>query len=126
VRLITATNKDPNQLIKQGRFREDLYYRINVVPIVLPPLRDRREDIPLLFDHFIQKFNSENNKHVKGVSEESLAILMDYDWPGNVRELENLIERAVTLTSNEYIQPNELLSLIHLPEFETIKESVLG
>jgi DNA-binding NtrC family response regulator len=127
VRLITATNKDPNQLIKQGRFREDLYYRINVVPIVLPPLRDRREDIPLLLDHFIQKFNSENNKHVKGVSEESLAILMDYDWPGNVRELENLIERAVTLTSNEYIQPNELpLSLIHLPEFESIRESVLG
>lgn len=127
VRLITATNKDPNQLIKQGRFREDLYYRINVVPIVLPPLRDRREDIPLLLDHFIQKFNSENNKHVKGVSEESLAILMDYDWPGNVRELENLIERAVTLTSNGYIQPNELpLSLIHLPEFESIKESVLG
>jgi len=127
VRLITATNKDPNQLIKQGRFREDLYYRINVVPIVLPPLRDRREDIPLLLDHFIQKFNSENNKHVKGVSEESLAVLMDYDWPGNVRELENLIERAVTLTSNGYIQPNELpLSLIHLPEFESIKESVLG
>lgn len=127
VRLITATNKDPNQLIKQGRFREDLYYRINVVPIVLPPLRDRREDIPLLLDHFIQKFNSENNKHVKGLSEESLAILMDYDWPGNVRELENLIERAVTLTSNGYIQPNELpLSLIHLPEFESIKESVLG
>jgi len=127
VRLITATNKDPNQLIKQGRFREDLYYRINVVPIVLPPLRDRREDIPLLLDHFIQKFNSENNKHVKGVSEESLAILMDYDWPGNVRELENLIERAVTLTSNEYIQPDELpLSLIHLPEFESIRESVLG
>jgi len=127
VRLITATNKDPNQLMKQGRFREDLYYRINVVPIVLPPLRDRREDIPLLLDHFIQKFNSENNKHVKGVSEESLAILMDYDWPGNVRELENLIERAVTLTSNEYIQPNELpLSLIHLPEFESIRESVLG
>ena len=127
VRLITATNKDPNQLIKQGRFREDLYYRINVVPIVLPPLRDRREDIPLLLDHFIHKFNSENNKHVKGVSEESLAILMDYDWPGNVRELENLIERAVTLTSNEYIQPDELpLSLIHLPEFESIRESVLG
>jgi len=127
VRLITATNKDLNQLLKNGGFREDLYYRINVVPIVIPPLRERKEDIHQLLEHFIKKFNAENNKNVKGVSKEGLELMMNYDWPGNVRELENLIERIIALTFNEYIQPNELpFSLINIPKINGLKESVLN
>ncbi len=126
VRLIAATNKDLTQLIKKGLFREDLYYRINVVPIILPPLRERPEDIPLLLDHFVQKFSAENKKQVKGVSKEALDILKNYEWPGNVRELENLVERVVTLTVNSYIQPNELpFSLINVPKLNGLKESIL-
>ncbi len=126
VRLIAATNKDLTQAIKKGRFREDLYYRINVVPIVLPPLRERPEDIPLLIDHFVHKFNVENNKHVKGLTKEALDLMAEYEWPGNVRELENLIERAVTLSSDEYISPGELpFSLIQLPKYDGLKESNL-
>jgi len=126
VRLIAATNKDLTQLIKKGLFREDLYYRINVVPIILPPLRERPEDIPLLLDHFVQKFSAENKKQVKGVSKEALDILKNYEWPGNVRELENLVERVVTLTMNSHIQPNELpFSLLNVPKMNGLKESIL-
>ena len=126
VRLITATNKDLNQLIKKGNFREDLYYRINVVPIVIPPLRDRKEDIPLLIDHFINKFNVENNKNVKGFNKEAIELMMQYEWPGNVRELENLVERVIALTSSEYIQLSELpLSFKNIPKTNGLKESVL-
>jgi DNA-binding NtrC family response regulator len=108
VRLVTATNKDLTQQIKKGMFREDLYYRINVVPIVIPPLRERREDIPVLVEHFIKKATEENGGKVKGMSQEALALLTEYDWPGNVRELENLIERMVALTPNELLQAREL------------------
>jgi DNA-binding NtrC family response regulator len=126
VRLITATNKDLTQQIKKGEFREDLYYRINVVPLVIPPLRDRREDIPLLIEHFIKKINEENGKRVKGVSEEVLTWMTQYNWPGNVRELENLIERMVALTPNEYIQPCELpFSSLDTPKTNGLKESIL-
>jgi transcriptional regulator with GAF, ATPase, and Fis domain len=126
VRLITATNKDLTQQIKKGEFREDLYYRINVVPLVIPPLRDRREDIPLLIEHFIKKINEENGKRVKGVSEEVLTWMTQYGWPGNVRELENLIERMVALTPNEYIQPSELpFSSLDTPKTNGLKESIL-
>ena len=126
VRLITATNKDLNQMIKKGGFREDLYYRINVVPIVIPPLRERKEDIPILIDHFINKFVLENNKNVKGINKEALEFLMQYEWPGNVRELENLIERVIALTSNEYILANELpYSFKNIPKINGLKESVL-
>jgi putative PEP-CTERM system response regulator len=126
VRLITATNKDLNQMIKKGSFREDLYYRINVVPIVIPPLRERKEDIPILIDHFINKFSVENNKNVKGINKEALEFLMQYEWPGNVRELENLIERVIALTSNEYIPANELpYSFKNIPKINGLKESVL-
>lgn len=127
VRLITATNKDLPQLVKKGQFREDLYYRINVVPILLPPLRERREDIPLLIDHFIKKFAEENKKDVKGVSKESLELLVNYEWPGNVRELENLIERIIALTPNEYIQADELpLPIVNQSKTNGLKESVLS
>ena len=126
VRLITATNRDLSQLIKKGGFREDLYYRINVVPIVIPPLRERKEDISILIDHFINKFNVENNKNVKGINKEALEFLMQYEWPGNVRELENLIERVIALTFNEYIQANELpYSFKNAPKINGLKESVL-
>lgn len=127
VRLICATNKDLNQLLKKGVFREDLYYRINVVPIILPPLRERKEDIPLLLDYFIKKFNAENNKNVKGVSKEALEIMGHYEWPGNVRELENLIERVITLTPNEYIQSNEIpFSFKNVSKTNGLRESILS
>jgi DNA-binding NtrC family response regulator len=127
VRLITATNKDLSHLIKKGAFREDLYYRINVVPIVIPPLRERKEDIPLLVEHFISKFNGENSKNVRGIDKEALEVIMQYEWPGNVRELENLIERVIALTPNEYIKVNELpFSLKNIPKVDGLKESVLG
>jgi transcriptional regulator with GAF, ATPase, and Fis domain len=127
VRLITATNKDLTELLKKESFREDLYYRINVVPIMIPPLRERKEDIPLLLEHFIKKFNNENKKNVKGVSKEAFELMTNYEWPGNVRELENLIERVIALTSNEYIQTNELpFSLINLSKINGLKEYILN
>lgn len=127
VRLIAATNKDLPQQVKKGEFREDLFYRINVVPILLPPLRERKEDIPLLIDHFIKKFNSENQKNVKGVTPEALEAMINYDWPGNVRELENLIERVVALTQNEYIHPEELpIPFTSISRTNGLKESVLS
>jgi putative PEP-CTERM system response regulator len=125
VRLITATNKDLSQLLRRGEFREDLYYRINVVPIVIPPLRERKEDIPILLNHFIKRFNDENNKNVKGVSKEALELVMRYEWPGNVRELENLIERLIALTSNEIIQADELpFDLLDTPKTNELRESI--
>ena len=127
VRLIAATNKDLPQQVKKGEFREDLFYRINVVPILLPPLRERKEDIPLLIDHFIKKFNSENQKNVKGVTPEALEAMINYDWPGNVRELENLIERVVALTQNEYIHQEELpIPFTSISRTNGLKESVLS
>lgn len=127
VRLIAATNKDLPQQVKKGEFREDLFYRINVVPIIIPPLRERREDIPLLIEHFIKKFNTENQKNVKGVTVEALESMINYDWPGNVRELENLIERVVALTGNEYIQPDELpIPFTSFSKSNGLKESVLS
>jgi DNA-binding NtrC family response regulator len=127
IRLITATNRDLANLLRRGEFRKDLYYRINVVPIVIPPLRDRKEDIPLLCEHFIKIFNEENSKNVKGMTKEALKLMMDYDWPGNVRELENLIERVIALTSQEYIQADGLpISLTNLSKIDGLKESILS
>jgi len=127
VRLICATNKDLKQMIKNGSFREDLFYRINVVPIFIPPLRERKEDIPLLVDHFIKKFNKENNKNIKGISQEALEVMMNYEWPGNVRELENLIERIIALTSREIIQVDELpFSPNDSSKINELRESILS
>ncbi len=95
VRLIAATNRDLKALIAEGRFREDLYYRLAVVPIALPPLRERREDIPLLVRHFIEKYDRRLGKKVEGIDDDALQLLVDYAWPGNIRELENLMERSV-------------------------------
>ena len=108
IRLVAATNVDLAQAVKDGRFREDLYYRLNVVPLKVPPLRDRREDIPLLTQHFVQIYANKNNKSVVGVSKEALDLLASYSWPGNVRELENAIERAVVLTRAEIIGESDL------------------
>ncbi|MFO0698652.1 MAG: sigma-54 dependent transcriptional regulator [Nitrospira sp.] len=108
VRIIAATNLNLNEEVKGKRFREDLYYRLNVIELKLPPLRERREDIPLLVEAFLKKCGNARGKEVKGVSEAALAMLMDYAWPGNVRELENVIERAVTLSRGEKISPDDL------------------
>src|SRR5919198_294443 len=108
VRVIAATNVDFRRLVKEGRFREDLFYRLNVITLELPPLRKRREDIPLLVEHFLQKFCAENGQPPKQFSTEALRPLLDYDWPGNVRELENLVERAVVLSSGAMIGPDLL------------------
>ncbi|GAG65624.1 unnamed protein product, partial [marine sediment metagenome] len=104
VRIISATNKDMKKAIASGEFREDLYYRLNVVSIELPPLRERREDIPLLAQHFLKKFAIENQKEITGFSPEATDFLLKYEWPGNVRELENTIERAVILAQNPSIK----------------------
>ncbi|HYP07160.1 MAG TPA: sigma-54 dependent transcriptional regulator [Bryobacteraceae bacterium] len=110
VRIIAATNSDLRELVKEGRFREDLYYRLNVIPIVLPPLRERRSDIPLLVEHFFQKYSSENLKFLDGQGKtrlrfapEAVQLLMEHTWPGNVRELENAVERSVVLASEEVV-----------------------
>ncbi|HYD40738.1 MAG TPA: sigma-54 dependent transcriptional regulator [Anaeromyxobacter sp.] len=108
VRLVAATNRDLKQLIADGRFREDLYYRLAVVPIALPPLRDRREDIPLLVSHFIEKYNLRLGKRVEGIEPEALELLMGYTWPGNIRELENLMERSVLFADGSTIQASAL------------------
>jgi transcriptional regulator with PAS, ATPase and Fis domain len=114
VRIIAATNKDLKARVEEGKFREDLYYRINVVSIQLPPLRDRKEDIPLLVQHFLTKYCIENKKEFDGLSEETSRILMKYDWPGNVRELENVIERAVVVAKERIIVPEDLPPLAQL------------
>jgi DNA-binding NtrC family response regulator len=108
VRVIAATNVDLKKAVSNQAFREDLYYRLNVLPIHVPPLRDRREDIPLLAEHFIRKYNREFKKYVDHLSPEALVALQDYPWPGNVRELQNVIERLVTLVDGPVIEANDL------------------
>ena len=108
VRIVAATNRDLDARVKEGRFREDLYHRLNVVPITLPPLRERREDIPALARHFLQRFAEEVKKNLSEISEEALGKLLAYDWPGNVRELANVIERAVVLGQGPEIAPHDL------------------
>ncbi len=108
VRIIAATNKELLKCVKEQTFREDLFYRLSVVPIVLPPLRERREDIPLLANHFLRKHNEKREKSVTAVSERAMKVLTEYDWPGNVRELENVVERAVVLTRSGVIEPDDL------------------
>jgi Nif-specific regulatory protein len=108
VRIITATNKNLEKLIDSGEFREDLYYRLNVFPIHIPPLRERKSDIMLLVDHFIEKYNKQNNKTIKRISTPAIELLMSYHWPGNVRELENCIERASLLSTEDVIHGHHL------------------
>jgi DNA-binding NtrC family response regulator len=133
VRIIAATNVDLGQLVQEGRFREDLYYRLNVINIQLPPLRSRHEDIPLLAEFFIRKYCEENEKPLYRINSDALKALMDYHWPGNVRELENVIERAVVLAQSETIDrsllPDSVISpsskFATLSSFAFAKESSL-
>ncbi|HYA49938.1 MAG TPA: sigma 54-interacting transcriptional regulator, partial [Streptosporangiaceae bacterium] len=108
VRVIAATNRDLRQAVAEGHFREDLFYRLNVIPIILPPLRDRTEDIPLLVDHFLEQLRAETGKAVEGVTRDALGALMARPWPGNVRELRNLLERGIVLARGPYITAADL------------------
>jgi two-component system NtrC family response regulator len=120
VRVISATNRDLEQRVKEGAFREDLFYRLNVVLMSIPPLRERKEDIPILIDHFLKKYAEENGKEIAGLSSEAQDVLLKYDYPGNVRELENIIERAVVIAREAVI------SVEDLPFRESMEETTAG
>lgn len=108
VRIIAASNKDLEKMVREGTFREDLFYRLNVIPIYIEPLRNRKEDIPLLVNYFLRKYSEELGKTISGITDEAMKVLMDYNWPGNVRELENAIERAIALESGSVISVQSL------------------
>lgn len=108
VRIVAATNQDLELAVDEKRFRKDLFYRLNVIPMMIPPLRERKEDVPLLIDHFISRFNEKKQRKIQGVVPDAEKLLLEYPWPGNIRELENLIERLVTLKQEGLIQPSDL------------------
>lgn len=134
VRVIAATNTDLEEMIEEKKFRQDLFFRLNVIKIELPPLRDRKEDIPLLVKHFLDIYSAENNKEISGVTEDVMEVFEDYEWPGNIRELENIIERAVVLTKTKLITRESLPHFIYASQgkqetalsptsnFQTLKE----
>jgi DNA-binding NtrC family response regulator len=130
VRIIAATNVDLRQMVEDGRFREDLYYRLHVINIFLPPLRERKDDIPLLAQHFLEKYGEENNKPTIELGADALDLLMEYDWPGNVRELENVIERAVVLCAGNRIGAELIPEYVrstphfHIPRFVVPPEGI--
>lgn len=124
VRIIAATNRNLEEMIHEGSFRDDLYYRLNVVSIIIPPLRERKEDIPFLVEYFLNKYNQENGKEFKYVSSEALQLLDAYEWPGNVRELENAIERAVVMGNGEILLPEHLPLNIQATSLEEDKLKV--
>ncbi|MBN1837960.1 MAG: sigma 54-interacting transcriptional regulator, partial [Spirochaetales bacterium] len=123
VRIIAATNKDIEAEVAAGRFRPDLYYRLNVLPIYIPPLRERREDIPILAEFFLKKFNREIKKQIRGFTPEAMDVLLSFTWPGNVRELENAVERAVVITQGDKIAP-EVFALN--PAFDREGDEITG
>jgi two-component system, NtrC family, response regulator HydG len=124
IRVIAATNRDLEKDVTEGRFREDLFYRLNVVPLTLPPLRERREDIPLLADHFLALYREKNRKPLRSISGKALDLLVRYDWPGNIRELENCIERAVILSRDEVLVPADLPPQIRMLSREEGKDAL--
>ena len=127
VRFVAASNKDLKELISRGEFREDLFYRLNVFPIKLPPLREKRSDIPLLLNHFLNLHAKKTGKPPKRFSEKAVEVLIEYDWPGNVRELQNLVERFFTITKDSVIRHTDISSLdISKREIKgvTLKEAV--
>jgi two-component system response regulator GlrR len=126
VRVIVATNKDLGKLVAEGLFREDLFYRIHVIPLELPPLRDRKEDISLLVEHFLKKFSAQMNKNIKGLTPKALQRLMLHDWPGNVRELENTIEYAMAMTRDDVITEEDVLPVkagVSSEQLQPLKEA---
>jgi DNA-binding NtrC family response regulator len=120
VRIVATTNRDLKELIDRGKFREDLFYRLNVVPIHVPPLRERKEDIPALAQHFLKKSNQENNRHIEGISQKVYELFMEYPWPGNVRELENYIERAVVTAQGKILTPRDFSKDLSLGKFLSV------
>ncbi|MDQ7031700.1 MAG: sigma-54 dependent transcriptional regulator [Desulfonauticus sp.] len=122
VRIVAATNKNLEDMVKQGKFRKDLYYRLNVIHLHLPPLRERKDAIPILAHHFLEKYNAINNKQIHGFSKEALNYLLTQDWPGNVRELENVVERAVILCQDKYIKLEHIEPLNNLKEQTSLEE----
>jgi two-component system, NtrC family, response regulator AtoC len=125
VRIVAATNADLRELVKEKAFRDDLYYRLNVIPVYVPPLRSRREDIPLLVRYFLDKYNRQFNRHLRGFSLAAMEALQAYDWPGNVRELENIVERLVVISKHDIVQLRELpldLQSSHTPLIEQLDE----
>jgi len=131
IRVIAATHQDLRVTVQQGKFRQDLYYRLNVIPIQVPPLRERKSDIPLLIHHFLDHFNRSKKRRIRGIDDEALSRLLEFHWPGNVRELENIIERVVILTSNERISVQDLPEKIqtfsqdeHPVQFEIPEEGI--
>src|SRR4029079_6162607 len=111
IRVIAATNLDPSDAVRQGRLREDLFYRLNVFNIQLPPLRDRKDDVPLLAQAFIKEFDERHGRHIAGVSDEAMKTLEQYHWPGNVRELRNVMERATIVAKGPFIEPKDVPAL---------------
>ena len=108
-RILATSNRDLESCVAEGTFREDLYYRLNVITLRLPPLRERREDIPALMEHFLARFNKENGRAIQGVSPAAMKRCADYDWPGNVRELQNAVERAVVLAGGDMLEAEQFL-----------------
>jgi DNA-binding NtrC family response regulator len=121
VRIISSTNRHLSSLLKEGKFREDLYYRLKVVPITLPPLRERKEDIMPLLDHFLKVYSIRFKKNVRGFSDKALVMLLNYNWPGNIRELENLVEGAVIFSQSSVITPKEILAILQITEIPKVK-----
>ena len=127
-RIITATNKNLQEEVKANRFREDLYYRINVVNLTVPSLRERRDDIPLLVDFFLKRYAKKNHRNLKGFTPKAMDLLMRYDWPGNIRELENVVERSVIMMRGDFITPDEFPGVLKSldPEYEQISAEMLS
>jgi len=125
-RLICATNTDLERAVREGRFREDLYYRINVIPLRMPPLRERPEDVPALVSYFLERARARFRRPIEGISDEALRLLASYRWPGNVRELENLIERLVATTNKTWIEPEDIPLEYHLAHMEAATDEQDG
>jgi DNA-binding NtrC family response regulator len=113
-------------MVSGGKFREDLYYRLEVIPLILPPLRQRKEDIPLLVDHFIQKFNRNNTRQIRGVSSRTMGVLLRYHWPGNVRELENCVERAAVMSDGDILDVTDLTQILRPAALDAARFPVDG
>jgi two-component system response regulator HydG len=124
VRIIASTNRNLQEEVNKGNFREDLFYRLNVVPVEIPPLRERREDINLLIDHFLAIYNDKNGRAVQGFHPRAIDAIMRYDWPGNIRELENVVERSVILTRDDYVMFQDLPETIRGAQGETYEREI--
>jgi transcriptional regulator with GAF, ATPase, and Fis domain len=124
VRIIAATNRDLTKRVQEGKFREDLFFRLNVIPIHITPLRERREDIPLLVEHFLKIFQTRYDKRIERISEEAIDLLVSYSWPGNVRELENAVQRAVVLSRDSVVQEWNLPPEIQSREKKTFRGTI--